>query len=87
MKTGDVVGRVGNSGASDFAHLHLHVTDDETMLGGDGVPHVHTAFTVEGNVGSTEALLEGRDITRKPERVPDRRLRELPENRDVVRFE
>ena len=55
MKTGDHVtrgqflGRCGNSGNSDFPHIHLHVQDQPTLNMGNGINPVFSDINVELN--------------------------------------
>jgi hypothetical protein len=39
VRRGDVIGKVGNSGNSTEAHLHIHVTDGPSFIGANGVPY------------------------------------------------
>lgn len=45
---GDVLARLGNSGNSTGAHLHLEVTDRNSVLQSEGVPFVFADFTYLG---------------------------------------
>lgn len=47
VSTGQVLGRVGNSGNSDFPHLHLHVQDEPTLNQGNGLNPVFAGMQVE----------------------------------------
>ncbi len=46
VRTGQALGRIGNSGNSDAPHLHLHVSNSPDPLSGEGVPFALSAFTV-----------------------------------------
>ena len=46
VRRGQVLGLVGNSGNSTQPHLHFHVSDAPTPLGGEGVPFTIDAFGV-----------------------------------------
>jgi murein DD-endopeptidase MepM/ murein hydrolase activator NlpD len=50
VKRGQVIGKLGNSGNSSEAHLHLHVTRAPLPLAGDNVPYVFDRFTYVGTV-------------------------------------
>ena len=67
----EVIGLMDNSGNSDAPHLHFQVvTDNPTVLGGEGYPIVYRSFNVtdrldEENVTGTNApiLQENRIIS------------------------
>jgi len=56
VRRGEVLGKLGNSGQSDAPHLHLHVSDGVTTLGGDGLAYAFEAMAVRGTVPSLEVL-------------------------------
>ena len=56
VKTGDVLGLVGNTGNSLVPHLHFHVQDGPSPLASQGLPYEFDSFTVTGQAVSTEAF-------------------------------
>ncbi len=50
VKTGDVLGKLGNTGNTDAPHLHLHIMDGPNALTSNGLPFVFTNFTGTGVV-------------------------------------
>jgi murein DD-endopeptidase len=46
VRTGQELGRIGNSGSSDAPHLHFHVADNPDPLSGEGVPFSFRSFAV-----------------------------------------
>jgi murein DD-endopeptidase MepM/ murein hydrolase activator NlpD len=42
---GNVIGRLGNSGQATAPHLHLQVTDGNSVLQSEGVPFIFSSFT------------------------------------------
>jgi hypothetical protein len=56
---GQVLGLLGNSGNSDFPHLHFHVTDSPSPLASDGLPYEFTSFDSEGTLANGEEVLTG----------------------------
>jgi hypothetical protein len=47
---GQIVGRVGNTGSSQEPHLHMHIDDQPSFLGGNGVPYAFTSGDASGPV-------------------------------------
>ncbi|HEY7218643.1 MAG TPA: M23 family metallopeptidase, partial [Candidatus Binatia bacterium] len=85
VKTGQVLGLLGNSGNSDAPHLHFQVTDDNSPLGGEGLPYELTDFTQIGTVGGAEALLDSGQAWRgNLEDKPVEHREEFPMNNAVV---
>lgn len=60
VRVGDIIGRVGNTGSSEEPHLHMHIDDQPSFLGGNGVPYEFTrgdaSGPVEANVSSPTAV-------------------------------
>ncbi|MEP7038842.1 MAG: M23 family metallopeptidase [Acidobacteriota bacterium] len=48
VKTGQVLGSVGNSGNSDLPHLHFHIVNAASPLAAEGVPYVLKSFNMQG---------------------------------------
>jgi Peptidase family M23 len=48
VRQGDVLALLGNSGNTTGAHLHLQVTDQNSVLQAEGVPFVFASFTYLG---------------------------------------
>ena len=43
--SGEVLGRVGNSGSSTEPHLHFHIVNGPSFLGAQGIPYEMSAFS------------------------------------------
>jgi hypothetical protein len=86
VRAGQVLGLLGSSGNSDLPHLHFQLMDTKHPQLADGLPYVFASFFMQGNVGSIDSMLEGKGITKQPVSKPDKRIKELPENLDVVSF-
>ncbi len=85
VRRGQVVGRLGNSGNTNGAHLHFNVTDRPSPEDAQGLPFLFDAFELLGN--TTAGLALGAEPTsHKPELSPVRRTKELPLDDTVVRF-
>jgi murein DD-endopeptidase MepM/ murein hydrolase activator NlpD len=48
IRRGQFVGRVGNSGNANGAHLHFNVVDDALMANAEGLPYVFDSLEVLG---------------------------------------
>lgn len=88
VRAGDVIGRLGNSGNTSAPHLHLHIMDGPSVLGSDGVPYVHRAFTLTGGIDpvlwdSTDGL-EGVWPTTGQSIRPGEYRAALPQNLHVI---
>jgi murein DD-endopeptidase MepM/ murein hydrolase activator NlpD len=44
VRTGQVLGLVGNTGNSTEPHLHFHISDGPSPLGSEGLPYVFADF-------------------------------------------
>lgn len=72
---GDVLALLGNSGNTTGAHLHLQVTDQDSVLQSEGVPFVFSSFTYLG---------PGSDYPEKQVSVPW--VNSIPPGNGVVEF-
>jgi len=86
VQSGQLLGKLGNSGASTVPHLHFHVVGANSPIFADGLPYVLTAFEWQGAAESFDALMEGKAFTRPSASNPDRCLGQLPVNHNVVAF-
>ncbi len=63
VHTGEILGHVGNTGSSTESHLHMHIDDQSSFLGGNGVPYEFSkgeaSGPVEANVSSPNAISFG----------------------------
>lgn len=61
VKAGTVLGKLGNTGNTDAAHLHFHIMDGPSPLQSNGLPFVFRRFAGTGHV-TDEALLQSGDV-------------------------
>lgn len=54
VKTGQVIGKLGNSGNSTSPHLHFHIVKGSFPIAAQGVPYVINKFNVDGEISSLE---------------------------------
>jgi murein DD-endopeptidase MepM/ murein hydrolase activator NlpD len=82
VRRGQLLGRLGNSGNTNGAHLHFNVVDDAVMANAEGLPYVFDSFEVLG--ATTVDTAFGDAATRPSPPVPVRRA--LPLNDTIVGF-
>lgn len=87
VRSGQVLGLLGNSGNSSAPHLHFHLMDGASVLGSEGLPFVHDRFGLAGNIpdAAIPDNLAG-DFRRFLRRTPARRVQQLPLDLDVIDF-
>src|SRR5688572_16196653 len=85
LRRGQVLGLIGNSGNSDAPHLHFHLADKNSPFVSEGLPYVFQSFDVLGTVDLNELLAKGDSPLRMLK--PDKRIREIPAENAVVRFD
>lgn len=89
VKTGDVLGLLGNSGNTTAPHLHFHVIDRPAPLAGNGLPYVFTQFTGEGVLDeqrSEKMFTESVPAVLERDRLAGPHRNQLPLDDMVVRF-
>jgi hypothetical protein len=86
VRTGTVIGRLGNTGNTDQPHLHFHVMDGPSPLLSNGLPFTFTRFAGRGVV-TDESLLSGTTpVPIDPTAMSGPHRRELPLNLQVIDF-
>jgi murein DD-endopeptidase len=87
VKSGQVIGSLGNSGGSSSGpHLHFHVADAQSELAGDGLPYVFRGFKVVGAYEEIGAFASDERWGSAPHGAGGMRRRELPAPNTVVIF-
>ncbi|MCG5233910.1 M23 family metallopeptidase [Xanthobacter oligotrophicus] len=88
VRTGDVIGLLGNTGNTNAPHLHFHVMDGPSPLDSNGLPYAFTRFEGQGVANPA-----GADFFEKPvpadidrTRLAGPRQDALPLNNEVVDF-
>ena len=85
VRTGQVIGRLGSSGNSNFPHLHFHLMNGPGPLASSGVPYRIRKFRVEGKLENLVDLFDGKkaDLSR---RFTGRKRARLPLDLQVLDF-
>ncbi|WP_334161017.1 M23 family metallopeptidase [Phenylobacterium sp.] len=86
VRRGEVLGSLGNSGQSDAPHLHIHVSDGTTALGGEGLAYAFDGMSVRGYVPSLAVLERPEGWTGAAAARPRPASGELPGANAVVDF-
>lgn len=86
VKTGQVLGLLGNSGNTDSPHLHFHVMDGPSPLLSNGLPYVFTSFTGQGRIVDEQPLFTGGKVTVDKDALSGPHENELPLADQVVSF-
>ncbi|MBN8866397.1 MAG: M23 family metallopeptidase [Solirubrobacterales bacterium] len=86
VRTGQVLGLLGNTGNTDGPHLHFHIMDSPSPLQSNGLPFVFRSFRGQGVVRNVAGIQAGEvaDVDRAALR--GRHLNALPMENQIVRF-
>ena len=86
VRTGQVLGLLGNSGNTDAPHLHFHVMDGASPLLSNGLPYAFTSFTGKGRVIDEQPLFSGGAVPIDPNALSGAHKNQLPLNLEVIDF-
>jgi hypothetical protein len=85
VRAGQRLAELGNTGNSDFPHLHFQVIDSPSPLGSDGLPYVLRSFESPGSIPPLNDLDPFQAIPIGPE-LAGHYTRTIPMHRQVVDF-
>ena len=86
VKTGQVLGLLGNSGNTNSPHLHFHIMDGPSPLLSNGLPYVFESFTGEGRVTDEDPLFKGGVVPIDKDALAGPHENELPLADQIVAF-
>jgi hypothetical protein len=87
VKSGQVIGLLGNSGSSSSGpHLHFHIADASSGLAAEGMPYVFRNFKVVGAYESIGAYKTGQRWKPSAAAAAGSRAMELPDANTVLFF-
>jgi Peptidase family M23 len=86
VKTGQVLGLLGNSGNTDGAHLHFHIMDGPDPLLSNGLPFEFKSFTGEGRVTNSINDVQQGDVAQLNNTDKGAHHDQLPLNLEVIGF-
>jgi Peptidase family M23 len=87
VKSGEVIGLLGNSGSSSSGpHLHFHIGDASSELAAEGLPYVFRSFEVVGAYEGIETFKTGERWKPPSPATARRRSMELPGANTVIFF-
>lgn len=86
VRTGQVLGLLGNSGNTDAPHLHFHVMDSPSPLESNGLPFTFREFRGQGVLTDLDALLRGEPAVLDTTRLASLSRGRLPMDNQVVDF-
>jgi hypothetical protein len=87
VKSGQVIGQLGNSGSSSSGpHLHFHIADARNELAAEGLPYVFRNFEVVGAYEGIETFNTAERWQAPSPTAAGRRSMELPGGNTVIVF-
>jgi hypothetical protein len=86
VTTGQVLGKLGNSGNTDGAHLHFHIMDGPSPLLSNGLPFEFTRFVGEGKVTTPIEDVQKGAVAEIAKTNLGLHRQQLPLNLEVIAF-
>ncbi len=86
VRTGQVLGLLGNTGNTDGPHLHFHIMDGASPLQSNGLPFTFTQYRGQGMVTDEAPLFTGNAAPVDPGALAGKRRGALPLNDQLIKF-
>lgn len=86
VKTGQLLGSLGNTGNTDGPHLHFHIMDSPSPLQSNGLPFVFKAFRGQGVVDNIVDIQAGATAEINRAKLRGRYEGALPMENQILRF-
>ena len=89
VRSGQVLGLLGNSGVSDAPHLHFHLTNSNDPLSGEGIPFAFDSYAVLDVLDVTAwtpMLQDNAPWRRRASGQGELRRNEMPTGEAIIEF-
>ena len=86
VRTGQIIGLLGNTGNTDGPHLHFHVMNSPSPLQSSGLPFVFRGFRGQGFLRNVVGIQAGEIGNIDRRRLRGRYRNVLPMEDQIVRF-
>ncbi len=86
VRTGQVLGLLGNTGNTDGPHLHFHIMDGASPLQSNGLPFTFTQYRGQGMVTDEAPLFAGLPAPVDTGALAGKRRGALPLNDQLIKF-
>ncbi len=86
VKPGQIIGKLGNTGNTDAAHLHFHIMDGPSPLESNGLPFVYDRFTGSGHGSNVAEIQAGAALKIDATKLKGSYRKVMPLGDQVVNF-
>lgn len=86
VRPGQVIGKLGNTGNTDAAHLHFHIMDGPSPLQSNGLPFVYTKFSGSGQGTNVPEIQAGAPLNIDASKLKGKYENRMPLNDQLINF-
>lgn len=86
VKSGEVLGKLGNTGNTDAAHLHFHIMNGPSPLQSNGLPFVFKKFSGSGHGTNVAEIQAGAPLKINASKLKGNYVNRMPLGDQVVNF-